>query len=168
MQGERMTDWRAAELGRPELVEVGGARLRCFQAGQGPVLVFVHGVLANANLWRKVVAQLSGEFRCVALDLPLGSHAHPMGPAADLTPPGLADLIADAIAALGLEQVTLVGNDTGGALCQIVATRRPERLAGLVLTSCDYGDNFPPRGFRVLRTAARGGWLGPVLAPTRF
>jgi pimeloyl-ACP methyl ester carboxylesterase len=67
---------------------------------------------------------------------------------ADLSGPGLAELIADAIEALGLEDVTLVGNDTGGGLCQIVATSRPERLGALVLTSCDAFENFPPRAFR--------------------
>jgi pimeloyl-ACP methyl ester carboxylesterase len=99
------------------------------------------------------VARLSPQFRCIALDLPLGSHTLPM-PEADLTPHGLADLIADALEALALEQVTLVGNDTGGALCQMVVTRRPERVGQLVLTSCDYRDNFPPRMFRYFKPAA--------------
>jgi pimeloyl-ACP methyl ester carboxylesterase len=100
------------------------------------------------------VARLSPEFRCLALDLPLGSHTLPMPEAADLTPHGLADLIADALDGLALEQVTLVGNDTGGALCQMVVTRRPERVGRLVLTSCDYRDNFPPRMFRYFKPAA--------------
>ena len=72
----------------------------------------------------------------------------------DLTPHGLADLIADALEALALDDVTLVGNDTGGALCQMMVTRRPERIARLVLTSCDYRDNFPPRMFRYFKPAA--------------
>ena len=76
--------------------------------------MFVHGVLVNANLWRKVVAELSDDFRCVTLDLPFGSHVLPMPPDADLSPPAVADLIADAIAALELDDVTLVGNDSGG------------------------------------------------------
>ena len=75
--------------------------------------MFVHGALVNANLWRKVVPLLGGRTR-VTLDLPLGSHLEPMPAGADLSPPALADLIADAIAALELEDVTIVGNDTGG------------------------------------------------------
>src|SRR5262249_47121802 len=137
--------WRDPELGVARELELSQGRLRCFEAGSGSPIVFLHGLLVNANLWRKVVTRLSPDFRCIALDLPLGAHTLPMPDAADLTPHGLAALVADALEALALEQVTLVGNDTGGALCQIVVTRRPERIGRLVLTSCDYRDNFPPR-----------------------
>jgi pimeloyl-ACP methyl ester carboxylesterase len=145
--------WRDPALGVARELDLPQGRLRYFEAGSGPPIVFVHGLLVNANLWRKVVARLSPEFRCIALELPLGSHTLPM-PDADLTPDGLADLIADALEALALEEVTLVGNDTGGALCQMVVTRRPERIGRLVLTSCDYRDNFPPQTFRYLKPAA--------------
>jgi pimeloyl-ACP methyl ester carboxylesterase len=127
--------------------------MRAHVTGEGPAVVFVHGALVNANLWRKVVPRLDGLTR-VTLDLPLGSHLDPM-PAADLSPTGLADLIGDAIEALGLEDVTLVGNDTGGGLSQILAVRRPERLGRLVLTSCDAFENFPPRFFRIVLAPAR-------------
>ena len=146
--------WREPALGVARELDLPQGRLRYFEAGTGSPIVFVHGLLVNANLWRKVVAQLSREFRCIALELPLGSHTLPMPEDADLTPHGLADLIADAIEALALEQVTLVGNDTGGALCQMVVTRRPERVGRLVLTSCDYRDNFPPAMFRSFKPAA--------------
>jgi pimeloyl-ACP methyl ester carboxylesterase len=146
--------WRDPALGVARELDLQEGRIRCFDGGSGPPIVFAHGLLVNANLWRKVVASLSPEFRCIALDLPLGSHTLPMPADADLTPHGLADLIADALEALALEQVTLVGNDTGGALCQMVVTRRPERVGRLVLTSCDYRDNFPPPMFRYLKAAA--------------
>lgn len=124
-------------------------------AGSGPVLLFVHGLLVNGTLWRKVTASLEDRFRCIAPDLPLGSHAAPMRPDADLTPPGLARLVADFMDTLELEDVTLVGNDTGGAICQLVATRHPERLAALVLTPCDAYENFLPPAFRPLQWIAR-------------
>jgi len=146
--------WRDPALGLARDLELPQGRLRYFEAGTGSTIVFVHGLLVNANLWRKVLARLSPEFRCVALELPLGSHTLPMPEAADLTPHGLADLVADAIEALALEEVTLVGNDTGGALCQMVVTRRPKRVGRLVLTSCDYRDNFPPAMFRYFKPAA--------------
>jgi pimeloyl-ACP methyl ester carboxylesterase len=146
--------WRDPALGAARELDLPQGRLRYFEAGTGSPIVFVHGLLVNANLWRKVVARLSPEFRCVALDLPLGSHTLPMREGADLTPHGLADLIADALEALALDQVTLVGNDTGGALCQMLVTRRPERIGRLMLTSCDYRDNFPPRMFRYFKPAA--------------
>jgi pimeloyl-ACP methyl ester carboxylesterase len=147
--------WRASELGDAKQVELPQGTLRYFEAGAGSPIVFVHGLLVNANLWRKVVRRLAPDFRCLALDMPLGSHELPMPAATDLSPPALADLIADAIEAIGLEDVTLVGNDTGGALCQMVVTRRPERIGRLVLTSCDYRDNFPPRLFSYFKPMVR-------------
>jgi pimeloyl-ACP methyl ester carboxylesterase len=134
--------------------------MRAHVTGEGPPIVFLHGVLVNANLWRKVVPRLDGCTR-VTLDLPLGSHLEPM-PDADLSPPGLAGMIADAIEMLDLGDVTVVGNDTGGALTQILAVRRPERIARLVLTSCDAFDNFPPRFFRVVLAPARIPGMIPV------
>jgi pimeloyl-ACP methyl ester carboxylesterase len=122
--------------------------------GEGPPIVFLHGVLVNANLWRKVVPRLDG-FKRVTLDLPLGSHLEPLPKGADVSPPALAGLIGAAVEALELDEVTVVGNDTGGALAQILATRRPHRVAALVLTSCDAFDNFPPRLFRVVLAPAR-------------
>jgi pimeloyl-ACP methyl ester carboxylesterase len=146
--------WRDPALGVAHELDLPQGRLRYFEAGTGSTIVFAHGLLVNANLWRKVVETLSGEFRCIALDLPLGSHTLAMPAGADLTPHGLTDLIADAVASLTLDEVTLVGNDTGGALCQMVVTRRPDRIVRLVLTSCDYRDNFPPRMFRYFKLAA--------------
>lgn len=147
--------WRDPALGTAKEVELAQGRVRYFEAGAGEPIVFVHGLLVNANLYRKVVPRLAPDFRCICLDLPLGSHELPMSPGADLTPPGLADLIADAIEAIGLDGATLVGNDTGGGLSQLVITRRPERISRLVLTSCDAYDNFPPSFFDYLKLAAR-------------
>lgn len=89
-----------------------------------PVLVFVHGIVANADVWRHVVPELSERYRCIAPDWPLGGHVAPMRPGTDFTLPGLADLVARTLEALGLDEVTLVGNDTGGAVCQAVAAGR--------------------------------------------
>ena len=160
--------WRAEALGPARRLELPQGTIRCHDAGDGPVVVFVHGVLVNANLWRDVVGRLRDGHRCVALDLPLGGHLEPMPPHADLSPPALADLIADAIAALELEDVTLVGNDTGGALSQLVATRRPERLGALVLTSCDAFDNFPPKAMQPLMPLLKvPGAFAATLQPSR-
>jgi pimeloyl-ACP methyl ester carboxylesterase len=164
MEGARVTsaDWRSPDLGPAQTLDLGGGRaIRAHVTGEGPPIVFVHGALVNANLWRKVVARLDG-FKRVTLDLPLGSHIEPMARDADLRPPALADLIADSLAALELTDVTLVGNDTGGGLSQIVATRRPERIGALVLTSCDAFDNFPPRFFRNVLAPARVPGLIPI------
>ena len=129
--------------------------IRYRDVGRGEPIVFVHGLLVNGDLWRKVVPPLARRFRCIVPDLPLGSHAAAMRPDADLSALALARLIADFLAALDLRDATLVGNDTGGALCQLVATRHPERVGRLVLTPCDAFDNFPPPFFAPLVAAAR-------------
>jgi pimeloyl-ACP methyl ester carboxylesterase len=87
-------------------------------------------------------------------DLPLGSHQVPMNADADLSPLGVAKLVADLLVALDLQGVTLVGNDTGGAISQLVAAHHPERLGRLVLTPCDAYENFLPPAFRPLQYAA--------------
>jgi pimeloyl-ACP methyl ester carboxylesterase len=146
--------WRSEALGPARTLELERGRLRVHETGEGPPLVFLHGLLVNANLWRKVVSPLAGDHRCVTIDLPLGSHLEP-APANPLTPPDLADLVAAAIEQLGLGAVTLVGNDTGGAISQLVATRRPELIDRLVLTSCDAYDVFPPKLFAYLKPFGR-------------
>jgi pimeloyl-ACP methyl ester carboxylesterase len=113
--------------------------------GDGPVLVLLHGLMMDASLWDGVIAGLSSEHRCVAPTLPLGAHRHPMHPDADLSLPGIAGLVAEFMDRLDLTDVTLVGNDTGGALVQLLmAEGQSPALDGAVLVSCDAFDNFPP------------------------
>jgi pimeloyl-ACP methyl ester carboxylesterase len=138
------------ELGEQREVQLPQGTVTYRERGAGEPIVFVHGLLVNGDLWRKVVPELSKDYRCIAPDLPLGSHTRPLNADADLSPYGLAKLIADFLAALDLRDVTLVGNDTGGALCQMVVTRHPERIGRLVLTPCDAFDNFPPAFFKWL------------------
>jgi pimeloyl-ACP methyl ester carboxylesterase len=136
-------------------VRLAQGTIRYRELGNGEPIVLVHGLLANGELWREVAPRLATEFRVIVPDWPLGSQELPLSPGADLSPPGLARLIADFLSALELENVTLVGNDTGGALCQLVAVDHPERLARLVLTPCDAYENFLPPAFRPLQVLAR-------------
>jgi pimeloyl-ACP methyl ester carboxylesterase len=139
------------------------------ESGSGPVIVFAHGLLVNGTLWRKVTPLLEDRFRCVVPDLPLGSHREAMRPDADLTPPGTARILADFMAALDLQDVTLVGNDTGGAISQLVAANHPERLGRLVLTPCDAYENFLPPFFRPMQYAAKvPGLLTALVQPVRI
>ena len=143
--------------------------VRYRERGAGPTVLFVHGLLVNGALWRKVVPELAPDFRCIVPDWPLGSHEVPLGDAADRTAGGMAQLIADFMAALELEDVTLVGNDSGGALSQLVVTRHPERVGRLVLTPCDAFDNFPPKMFRYLSWAAKApGAMAPIAQSMRL
>lgn len=151
----------------PELTLNQGT-IRYRDEGAGPVLVFVHGALVDGHLWDPVVERLRDRFRCVVPDLPLGSHRVPMKAEADLSPHGLAGLVADVLDALDLEEVTLVGNDTGGALCQLLVVARPERVGRLVLTDCDAFGDFPPKAFKGLVAAAKvPGALRAMLTPMR-
>jgi pimeloyl-ACP methyl ester carboxylesterase len=155
LAGARATDATTLEQApiRRAAIE-GGAAVRYRELGTGQPVVLVHGLLNNGLLWRHVAPALAREFRVIVPDWPLGSHELPLGPGADLRPPGLARVIAGFLAALDLKEVTLVGNDTGGALCQLVVTSAPERVGRLVLTPCDAYDNFLPAMFRPLQVAS--------------
>lgn len=136
-------------------VQLPQGTIRYRDAGAGEPVVLVHGLLTDSQLWREVVPALARDFRVLAPDWPLGSHSLPLSPGADLSPAGVAQIIASFLQALDLENVTLVGNDTGGAICQLVAVDQPQRLARLVLTPCDAYENFLPPAFRPLQVIAR-------------
>jgi pimeloyl-ACP methyl ester carboxylesterase len=154
---------RSPELGEIHEVDLPTARLRYHDRGVGPPVVFVHGLLVNADLWRHVVPAVAGAgFRCLAPDWPLGAHELPV-PDADLSPPGVADLVAAFLDRLDLRGVTVVANDTGGAITQLLMTRHPERIARVVLTSCDSFERFFPPPFSVLPALARLPGVVPAL-----
>ena len=143
-------------LGTTKTVRLPGGEISYAERGSGPPVVFVHGLLVNANLWRKVVPAIADAgFRCIAPDWPLGAHQVPMPPDADLSPPGVARLIADFLDALDLDDVTIVANDTGGAITQILMTSHPQRLGRVVLTPCDAFDEFLPQPFTSLPALTR-------------
>jgi pimeloyl-ACP methyl ester carboxylesterase len=127
----------------PELQLSAGTIEYVDTGGDGDPIVFLHGVVNDASVWRKVVAQLEGEHRCIAPTLPLGSHKTPMAPNADLTLRGIARLAGEVLERLELTAVTLVTNDWGGAQV-MVAEGCADRVARLVLTSCEAFENYPP------------------------
>jgi pimeloyl-ACP methyl ester carboxylesterase len=135
-------------------------------ASSSPPVVFAHGVLVDARLWEAVAERLAAEgIRSYAPTLPLGSHKSPMSPDADLSPRGIAQIMLDFIAALGLSDVTIVGNDTGGAICQILLGTDTSRVGAAVLTDCDAFLTFPPRAFVPLFQALRHPGLVACLVP---
>ena len=129
--------------------------------GGSPMIVLLHGLLMDATLWDEVTAELSPGHRCVAPTLPLGAHRRAMRAGADLSLPGIAKLVAEFLDRLGLDDVTLVGNDTGGAVVQLLAADAAPRVSKVVLASCDAFDNFPPG--LTGKTLALTGKLPPVL-----
>lgn len=129
--------------------------------GDGPVLVLLHGMMMDATLWETTVADLAADHRCLVPTLPLGAHRHPMRPDADLSLPGVARLVSEFVDRLGLGGATVVGNDTGGALVQLLMGDRAERIGRAVLVSCEAFDNFPPG--LTGRTLVAAGKLPPAL-----
>ncbi len=145
----------SSKAGERKEIRLPAGTIRYREAGSGPPVVFVHGYLVDGRLWDGVVDRLADRCRCIAPDWPLGAHQIALDPGADLSPPGFADIAADLLAALELEEVTIVGNDSGGAISQVLVTRHPERIARLVLTNCDTHDNFPPGIFKALPQLAK-------------
>lgn len=149
-------------------IDLPAGTIRYREAGKGPAVVFVHGYLVDGRLWDGVVDRLADRFRCIAPDWPIGAQQIAMKPDADLSPPGIADLIDGFLAALELDEVTIVGNDSGGAMSQVLVTRHPQRVARLVLTNCDTHENFPPGIFKAMPPLAKlPGGMTVLAAPFR-
>jgi pimeloyl-ACP methyl ester carboxylesterase len=149
-------------------IELPAGRIRYREAGAGKPVVFVHGYLVDGRLWDGVVDALGGRCRCLAPDWPIGAQQVAMNPGADLTPYGIAATIAAFLEALDLEDVTIVGNDSGGAMSQVLATRHPQRIGRLVLTNCDTHENFPPGIFKAMPQIAKlPGGMTALAAPFR-
>lgn len=154
------------DLGRQRRVAIAHGAIGYRERGDGPPIVFVHGVGVNGDLWRHVAPRLATGHRCITPDLPWGSHSIPLDADADLSLPGMARIVADFLAALDLDDVTIVANDTGGAVAQALVGRHPDRIARLVLTSCDAFEKFPPTPQKYLEVMARSRLLTWIVAYT--
>ncbi len=135
-------------------VQLSQGPIEYLEQGEGRAIVFVHGLLVDNKLWQPMLAKLGQGHRFILPNWPMGAHTLKMKPQADLSVPGMVQLIVDFLEALELRDVILVGNDTGGALVQMVCAKIPNRISGAVLTTCDAYDVFPPSMFAVLK------WLG--------
>jgi pimeloyl-ACP methyl ester carboxylesterase len=156
-------------LGEHRETKLPSGPVRYREVGSGPPVVFVHGLLVDGRLWDGVADALGQHCRCIVPDWPMGSHVAPMSPSADLSPPGMASIIAEFLEALELDDVTLVANDSGGAISQILVTTRPERVGRLVLTNCDSYEHFPPAPFSLMPRIARlPGGMTLLSAPFRI
>ncbi|WP_067814235.1 alpha/beta fold hydrolase [Nocardia inohanensis] len=149
-------------------VELACGPIEYLDSGEGPTLVFLHGAMKDARVWREVVARLEPSYRCIRPTMPLGAHRLPMRPDADLTVAGLARLTGEFLTALDLREVTLIQNHWGAAQVML-AEGQGERLERLVLTACEAFDNYPPgRPGRVFARAARvPGALDVMALPMR-
>ena len=148
-------------------IDLPAGRIRYREAGEGKPVVFVHGYLVDGRLWDGVVDSLCDRCRCLAPDWPIGAAADGDEPRRRPLPlPASRRLIASFLEALDLEDVTIVGNDSGGAMSQVLVTRHPERIGRLVLTNCDTHENFPPGIFKAMPPLAKlPGGMPALLAP---
>ena len=151
-------------LGEARTIGTPAGTIAYRERGEGPVIVFVHGVGMTGDLWRNVAPELAGSHRCIVPDLPLGAHRERISADTDMSLPGLARILAGFLDALDLQDVTIVANDTGGAISQWLVGHHGERVGRLVLTSCDAFDKYPPDPQRILAAMARPRLLFWVLA----
>jgi pimeloyl-ACP methyl ester carboxylesterase len=137
-------------------------RIAFSESGQGPVALFVHGVLLNSHLWRHQLSGLSDIRRCIAVDL-LAHGDTEIAPAQDVSVTANAKMLVQFLDALGIDTVDLVGNDSGGGIAQIFAAENPSRVRTLTLTDCDAHDNWPPDAFKPFLDMAAAGGLRDTL-----
>lgn len=123
--------------------------------GTGPAILFIHGLFLSGTIWDKTIERLSSHRRCIVPEFPLGAHTIPLKKQADLSPIGVAKLIADFLDELDIEQVTIVGLDFGGVIAQAAAARFNNRISRLILTNCDALEVFPAAGFAYLKWLPR-------------
>lgn len=143
-------------------VVVPSGRISYAESGSGPVALFVHGVLLNSHLWRHQLAELSDIRRCIAPDL-LAHGDTEISPNQDVSVTANANMLRELLDALHIDQVDLIGNDSGGGIAQIFAAQNPSRVRSLTLTNCDTHDNWPPEAFKpFLAMAASGGLRGAL------
>lgn len=149
MEHER-PDWPEARTVHTHL-----GTIEYHDVGEGPVLLLVHLVLADATHWDQMVPLLADRYRLIMPTLPLGAHRVPADPGADLSIDGLARALDELLAHLDVDDVTIVGNDSGGAIAQVVAADHRGRIGRVVLTNCDMYDAFPPRIFGYFKLLPR-------------
>ena len=143
-------------------IETPSGRISYAEAGSGPVALFVHGVLLNKHLWRRQLAGLSDIRRCIAVDL-LAHGDTEIEPNQDVSVTANANMLREVLDALQIDQVDLVGNDSGGGIAQIFAALNPNRVRSLTLTNCDTHDNWPPEAFKPFVEMAVAGGLSDTL-----
>jgi pimeloyl-ACP methyl ester carboxylesterase len=143
-------------------VQTASGRISYTEQGAGPVALFVHGVLLNGHLWRHQLSHLSDGRRCIAIDL-LAHGDTEIAPDQDVSVTANANMLKEFLDSLKIEQVDLVGNDSGGGIAQIFAALNPERVRSLTLTDCDAHDNWPPEAFKPFLAMSAAGGLRKTL-----
>jgi pimeloyl-ACP methyl ester carboxylesterase len=145
--------------------EVKSGRIAYFERGDGPPALFLHGVPICGYHWRHIFDRVQHKRRCIAIDL-MGLGYTEIAPTQDVSFTAQAQMLTEVLDHIGIDQVDLVGNDSGGAIAQIFAANHPHRLRSLVLTNCDVHDGWPPPQVLPLLEHSRKGTLAPIFQPT--
>ncbi|MBO9621566.1 MAG: alpha/beta hydrolase [Sphingomonas sp.] len=133
--------------------------------GTGPAALFIHGFPLNGFQWRGAIDRLSPLRRCLAPDL-LGMGYTDPRPGQSLGPHAQVEMLLDFLDELGVGEIDLVGNDSGGTVAQLLAARAPGRVRTLLLTNCDTEiDNPPPALATVIALAREGDYPDAWLVP---
>jgi pimeloyl-ACP methyl ester carboxylesterase len=146
-----------------KFVDTPSGRIAYSEMGTGPVALFVHGVLVNSYIWRHQLAGLADVRRCIAIDT-LAHGATEVSDTQEVSTVAQAAMLVQFLDALKIDKVDLVGNDGGGAVCQIFAVNNPHRLRSLTLTDCDVHDNWPPEAFQGFVDMVAAGGLRETLS----
>jgi pimeloyl-ACP methyl ester carboxylesterase len=145
-------------------IELHGHRVNYRIAGEGPLIVLVHGITSTSECWREVMPWLADDFTILAPDL-LG-HGESAKPRGDYSLGAYASGIRDLMIALGYERATFLGHSLGGGVAMQLAYQFPERCERIVLVS---SGGLGPEVHLLLRAAALPGaeWVLPVIAGPR-
>ena len=136
-------------------VEVAGNTIEYQDLGKGKPIVFIHGAFSSGKTWRKVIPELSENFRCIVPEWPFGGHKIPIANKLDFSPNGIADLVAGFLRALELGDVIIVANDTGGAYAQVFTAKYGRKVSHLILSNCEGFEIFPPKKFKSLQSMVK-------------
>lgn len=153
-----------------QTVELPQGRIEYREEGEGPVILFSHGIFVSSSLWDSLVERLvPAGYRCIRPETPMGCHQIPLNPDTELSPPLVADLLADFIDYLDVGPVTVAGSDSGGAVAQMLAAQHPDKVASLILANCDALEVYPPLPFTALPHMAKmPGGIAPLGAVMRI
>lgn len=147
---------------RRQSVSTSLCRISYIEQGEGPLALFVHGVIVNGHLQRHQLEELSAERRYIAID-PLDHSWSEANSGQDVSYEAQASMLTQFLDALEVHKVDLVANDSGKGIAQIFATGHPDRVRTLTLTSGDAQDNLPTtESLSFVDMVADGGLAGII------
>jgi len=131
--------------------DINHIRMTWSEQGEGLPVVLVHGIPTSPALWRHVVPRLPGA-RCIAWEMVGYGTSRLQGRGRDISVAKQAEFLAAFLDAMGISRAVFAGHDLGGGVVQILAVRRPELCAGLMLTNAIGYDSWPIPSVKALRS----------------